>query len=86
MDDEQGRRRLTVGEYFSTAFTAAATLAVAFAIGFYGGQWLDRRLSTYPWLTLLGLGLGVTAGFRTVLRELAPDLFRRRDKPGKDKP
>ncbi len=86
-DDDQGRRR-TVGEYFSTAFSAAGTLAVGFVIGLYGGQWLDRRLGTYPWLTLIGLALGVTAGFRTVLRELVPDLFSKRDKPvsKRDKP
>ncbi len=76
--DRSGRRRPTTvlpGQYLSTAITSALTLAAAFAIGFYGGQWLDRRLGTAPWLTLIGLGLGVTAGFRTVLRELIPDLF-----------
>jgi len=75
-DDRRRDRRATIGDYVATAFTSAVTLAVSFAIGFYGGQWLDRRLGTQPWLTLIGLGLGVTAGFRTVLRELVPDLFR----------
>lgn len=64
-----------MGQYFATALTSALTLAFAFFIGFAGGRWLDQHLHTSPWLTLIGMGLGVTAGFRTVLREIAPDLF-----------
>ncbi|HEY3314705.1 MAG TPA: AtpZ/AtpI family protein [Bacillota bacterium] len=82
---DRGRSGFGVGQYFATAFTSALTLAFAFFIGFYGGQWLDRRFGTYPWLTLIGLGLGVTAGFRTVLREIVPDLFApRKSRPGPD--
>ncbi|MHB0885865.1 MAG: AtpZ/AtpI family protein [Bacillota bacterium] len=82
MDDGRDRR-WTANSLFSAAFTSGLTLAAAFAIGFYGGQWLDRHLGTYPWLTFIGLGLGVTAGFRTVLRELVPDIFRPRTKKPK---
>lgn len=47
-------------------------LVVAIGIGWYAGQWLDRRLGTEPWLTVLCTLLGTAAGFielfRVVLR------------------
>jgi len=43
-------------------------MAVATAIGLGIGYWLDLQLQTYPWLTILGLLLGVTAGFKGVFR------------------
>ena len=44
-----------------------------------GGVFLDRRLGTTPWLTLLGIALGMSAGLTSVLRTaLALDRKRRR--------
>lgn len=40
-------------------------LALSTVIGLLGGQWLDKKLSTEPYLTLAGLILGVIAGFRS---------------------
>ena len=34
------------------------------------GLWLDAKLETRPWLMLAGLGLGLAAGFRSLLRNL----------------
>jgi F0F1-type ATP synthase assembly protein I len=33
-----------------------------------GGQWLDKKLGTGPWLALIGLGFGIAAGARSVWR------------------
>ena len=41
-------------------------LAISTVIGLLGGLWLDSKLSTKPWLTLVGLILGVFAGFRSL--------------------
>jgi ATP synthase protein I len=41
-------------------------LALSTVIGMLGGRWLDSKLSTEPWLTLVGLILGVVAGFRSL--------------------
>jgi F0F1-type ATP synthase assembly protein I len=41
---------------------------VAICIGFFGGRWLDGRLHTAPWLTLVGLLVGVASGFRELIR------------------
>ena len=46
------------------------TLAVATAIGAGLGIVADRWLGTAPWGLVLGLFLGVAAGFRQVLRDI----------------
>jgi ATP synthase protein I len=32
------------------------------------GRWLDGKLGTTPWMMLLFLAVGLTAGFRSVMR------------------
>jgi len=34
------------------------------------GLWADAKLGTKPWLMLAGIGLGLAAGFRSLLRYL----------------
>ena len=43
-------------------------MAVATAIGLGLGYWVDLQLETYPWLSILGLLIGVSAGFLGVFR------------------
>lgn len=47
-------------------------LAFVFAIvlGFGAGVWLDRRLGTSPWLSLLGFAMGLAAGILNVVRTM----------------
>jgi len=44
------------------------TLVVATVIGLGVGYYLDRWLGTKPWLTLVGLGFGIAAGFLNLFR------------------
>ncbi len=46
------------------------TLVVATVIGLAGGYWLDRWLGTAPWLTMIGLGFGIAAGFVNLSRSV----------------
>jgi ATP synthase protein I len=50
----------------------AASVGIEFSlstvIGALGGRWLDGKLGTDPWLMLVGLVLGVAAGFRSLIR------------------
>lgn len=39
-------------------------LIVSPLVGFFLGNWLDRRFHTSPWLTMLGLVLGFAAAGR----------------------
>lgn len=47
-------------------------LAFVFALmmGFGAGYWLDQRLGTRPWLSLLGFALGLAAGVLNVVRTM----------------
>jgi ATP synthase protein I len=46
------------------------TLVIATVIGLVGGYYADRLLGTSPWLLLLGLGLGIAAGFVNLFRSV----------------
>ncbi len=41
---------------------------VSIAAGGFGGHYLDQKLATFPWLTLIGLLFGVAAGFINLLK------------------
>lgn len=58
------------GVDWSLAFTSGFTLLGGMLIGYYGGRFLDNRLGTTPWLTLVGIMLGVAAGFRILVRDI----------------
>jgi len=40
--------------------------------GLFGGQWLDRRYGTAPWLLLAGVIVGATVGFLNLYRRIVP--------------
>jgi ATP synthase protein I len=46
------------------------TFVVATAGGTVGGYYLDRWLGSTPWFTLIGIGVGIAAGFRDLFRAL----------------
>ena len=46
-------------------------LVVATVIGLVGGYYADRLLGTTPWLLLVGLGLGIAAGFVNLFRSVS---------------
>lgn len=43
-------------------------LVIAMLIGWYGGRWLDEKLGTEKTFALIGLVLGLAAGFRSLFR------------------
>lgn len=47
-------------------------LAVPLLVGVFGGQWLDRRFGTTPWLLLVGAMLGAAAGMLSLYRRIKP--------------
>lgn len=48
--------------------TVGLDFAVAVVIGFLGGWWLDNKLGSKPWLSVVGLLLGVAAGFNLLFK------------------
>lgn len=45
-------------------------LFLSVSLGLFAGHWVDSRFQLSPYLTLLGLALGVSAGARAVARAL----------------
>ena len=39
-------------------------------LGWWFGQWLDRRFGTEPWMQMIFLGLGIAGAVRSSLRLL----------------
>lgn len=54
----------------STLASGGLEFAGAILIGLFGGQWLDRRLGTGPWLVVAGVFVGAAAGFLSLYRTL----------------
>lgn len=50
--------------------TIGLAFVLALVMGFAAGNWLDRRLGTQPWLTLLGFVVGLAAGVLNVVRTM----------------
>jgi F0F1-type ATP synthase assembly protein I len=50
--------------------TVGLELILSILLGLFGGQWLDKKFGTAPWLALIGLAFGTAAGVRSLLRAL----------------
>ncbi|MBN1607330.1 MAG: AtpZ/AtpI family protein [Polyangiaceae bacterium] len=50
--------------------TVGLELGLSVLFGLACGHWLDQRLHTAPWLTLIGTAFGLAAGARAVWRAL----------------
>jgi len=48
--------------------TVGLDLVLSILVGFFGGRWLDAKVGAHGWLTIIGFGFGVAAGFLSVYR------------------
>ena len=62
----QGSDRGKQIKAFARVGALGIELAASTVIGLLGGRWLDGKLGTEPWLSIVGLVLGVVAGFRSL--------------------
>jgi ATP synthase protein I len=60
------RQWKAVGTYGSVGLE----FAFCSLLGLFAGRWLDGKFGTGPWLALVGLVLGVAAGYRGIWRAL----------------
>jgi len=50
--------------------TVGLEFTLSVAVGLFAGRWLDKKLGTEPWLTLIGFAYGLAAGGRAIYRAL----------------
>jgi ATP synthase protein I len=66
-----------LAELTSIGMTMVLATVLGLAAGYYGDRWLG----TAPWLMLLGLVLGIVAGFVSMLRSVKAAERRMKDHP-----
>ncbi|MBK6846036.1 MAG: AtpZ/AtpI family protein [Proteobacteria bacterium] len=66
--------------------TVGVEFGVGAVLGYLGGGWLDQRWGTAPYLTLVGLLLGVAAAFASLLRLVREVQRGERESAGDDDP
>jgi ATP synthase protein I len=66
-DDTAAKRTRNMYQALS-ASSVGLELGISVVIALLGGMWLDGELGTEPWFMLLGVVIGLIAGFRSVLR------------------
>lgn len=66
----EGRPPRSAGSIRRMADATSIGLAfpIAMAIGFFVGRWLDRVLSTAPWLMVVFTVFGIAGGFLNAIR------------------
>lgn len=77
----EGRYR-EMFEYLGLVVQLGLTLVVAVLLGFYAGQWLDARFDSGMLFTIIGLIMGIGAGFRSVYEITKSALSRGSGKDG----
>lgn len=73
----EGRKQLRQVGRISTI---GIEIALSIVVGILGGRWLDSKLGTSPYLTIIGLILGVVAGFRSLFQVAQQERERLKDK------
>lgn len=63
--DPEAKKMWTIA---GTTGAVGLEIAAAIGIGYFGGQYLDRRLGTVPWLTWVGFAAGVGAAIKALVR------------------
>ena len=66
MSREKDSIAIALGIYGAVGFQ----LAAAVVIGLLGGNYLDTKIGTAPWLAIIGLILGSVGGFWNLIRIL----------------
>jgi ATP synthase protein I len=63
---QKPKDRVREASILATASSMGLSLVIAMFLGVAGGLYLDRLLGTKPWFFLIGLILGIVAGYRNL--------------------
>ena len=72
MEDEKGLRKATPSGGLSGADFAGVGIqfAAAIVIFLFAGQWLDNKLGTSGWFTIIGVFVGAAGAFYLMYRKI----------------
>jgi F0F1-type ATP synthase assembly protein I len=65
---ERDPKKVTAWRQIGLLSSIPFVLALAPIIGFFVGKFLDQKLRTAPWLSMILLGLGFVAGVRETIK------------------
>ncbi|HZJ84794.1 MAG TPA: AtpZ/AtpI family protein [Syntrophomonadaceae bacterium] len=74
---QQNKNEKHWAKALSDAINLVTTIAAAVALCGIGGWWLDGKFGTDPWLTVIGVLLGVATGFKAMWDKTIADDKRR---------
>lgn len=57
-------------KYANFALSFGTTMLVSIFLGYYGGNWLDKKFGTSPIFLVIGLLLGTGLAFYSMIKEL----------------
>lgn len=57
-------------KYANLAISFGLTMLVTVSLGYLGGNWLDKKLNTSPFLMILGILLGIGISFYSLWQEI----------------
>lgn len=60
--------------------------AASILLFFFLGRWLDERLGTEPWLLIVGVFVGLAAGFWSMYRRLVVEPAQKKNGKDEGKP
>ena len=69
---------------FARVGAVGIELALTTVAGLLGGHWLDAKFSTEPVFTVIGLLVGVIAGFRSLYQTVRKQTRNSSQKSGRD--
>ena len=76
MEQKEFKSWYAIGLVFQLGFS----LALPLVIGIAGGAWLDKRFSTSPLFTLIGLMVGLSIAGYTFYMDMFPLIKRKKKK------
>ena len=62
-DDKKENKKGSPLQEFALYGSLGMTMVISTVGGYFLGYWLDKKLGTSPYLSLIGLFLGISAGF-----------------------
>ena len=65
-----GRKRMDSAVSGAEFAGIGVQFALAILVFVYAGVWLDKRLGSTPWLTLIGVFVGAAGGFYSMYRKI----------------